>query len=612
MVSHFRPLGYLPPKVAFTERADGSVLMSCPYPMLPPPPHVLAPLVRWAKEIPDHIWLAERDESGGWRRLSYGQAKETVCSIASALLSRGWGPHSTLMILSENSIEHALISYGAMLAGAPVAPISVSHSLMSGDFAKLRHVFDTVRPAAIFVQDGRQFQNALAALDLSRCEIIYKNRPPLLEARLTQYSDLLNTASGIAVADSLAQLNPTMTARYMFTSGSTGLPKAVIVTHGNMGANAVMMRSLLETAPQEPPVYLSWLPWNHIFGANTILNTALAEGGTLYIDKGRPLPGEFAETVKNLREIAPTHYTNVPSGFAMLAPELERDLKFARHFFSRLKGLRYGGAAMGKELAQRLQTIALRACGEHIGMQTGYGATETGPTITAVYWETGDVGLLGLPLPGAELKLVPVSGKYEVRTRGISVTPGYLGRPDLTEAAFDDEGFYRLGDGARFVDPQNSEKGLLFDGRVVEDFKLSTGTWVNAGPLRVKALDSCDGLLSDALIAGENCDFLALLGFPDIERCRGFLGVSLGCNDLIRNGKLQTHIAARLACHNRRYPASSTAIRRALLMAEPPSAEAGEITDKGYINQRATLARRRELVEKLYRNPPGNDIIIVE
>ena len=610
---NFRPIGYLPPKVNFEKRADGTLLMSCPYRMKTPPIHVAAPLLDWSERTPDRCWLAERDENDQWRRLSFAQAKESVFAIASAFLSRGYGEGIAMMILSENSIDHALASDGAMLAGMPTVPLATAYSLMSDDFTKLKFAFELIGPKVVFVQNGRRFDAALKALPLADVEIIYvQDRPSVSARRLTPFADLLKTVAGQAAQEAFANLNPDMVARYMFTSGSTGQPKAAIITHRNMGANTVMLRSLLQDSDEEPPVYLSWLPWNHIFGSNTILNTSLAEGATLYLDKGKPVPGGFGETLKNLKEIAPTHYTNVPAAYAMLAPELERDKDLAVRFFSRIKWMRYGGAAMGKELARRMQGIATQTTGERISFQTGYGATETGPTITGVYWATDEVGLLGLPLPGAEIKLAPVADKLEVRVRGISVSPGYFARPDLSQAAFDEEGFYCLADGARLVDPENIEKGLVFDGRVVEDFKLATGTWVNAGALRVQAIDACAGLLTDVLIAGENRDYVTLLGFPDFQACRTFIGAGLSEEDIIRHARVLKRIAEGLHMHNRRHPASSTAIRRALLMSEPARIDAGEITEKGYINQRAALIRRRALVEKVYADPPANDVVVAE
>ncbi|MEX0838281.1 MAG: AMP-binding protein, partial [Parvibaculum sp.] len=445
---------------------------------------------------------------------------------------RGFNQQTPVMILSGNSIEHALMTYGAILAGVPVAPVSPSYSTMSSDFEKLRYVVDLVEPKLIFMQESAPFARGLAALDLAGVELVTVDA-----SRGTSFSELLDTAPGAAVEESYARLNYDMVAKYLFTSGSTGMPKAVITTQRMMCVNSVMPKSVtVEQEGEEPPVLLNWLPWNHCFGGNAILNNLLVSGGTLYIDGGRPVPGGFAETVANLYEIAPTAYSNVPAAYTMLADELERDEVLARNFFSRLRSLAYGGAALSQDLYERVQRVAVRTVGERIVFSSGYGATETAPTITNVHWPTERMGLLGLPLPGIELKLAPVGRKMEVRVRGDCITPGYYKNPEKTGEAYDDEGFYRLGDGARFVNPDNPLEGLVFDGRVAEDFKLSTGTWVSAGKLRVDAVAASNGVLADALVAGLDRAFIGLLGFPNLPACRNIAGdQSLAAEDIVHH-----------------------------------------------------------------------------
>ena len=608
----FRDARYVEPKVEVERRPDGSIVLRNPHPLRPTPANLIEPIRKWAAEAPDRIWLGKRRPAtegfGDWDLLTYAEAHRKVNAIAQALLDRGLGQQAPVMILSGNSIEHALMTYGAILAGVPVAPVSPSYSTMSSDFEKLRYVVDLIEPKLIFMQESASFARGLAALNLDGVELVTVDA-----SRGTAFADLTDTTPGPAVEESYARLAPDMVAKYLFTSGSTGMPKAVITTQRMMCVNSVMPRSVtVEQDDDEPPVLLNWLPWNHCFGGNAILNNLLVAGGTLYIDGGRPVPGGFAETVANLREIAPTAYSNVPAAYTMLADELERDEALAKNFFSRLRTLAYGGAALSQDLYERIQRVAIAASGERIAFSTGYGATETAPTICNVHWPTERMGLLGLPLPGIELKLAPVGQKMEVRVRGACITPGYYRNPEKTRDAYDEEGFYRLGDGARFVNPENPLEGLVFDGRVAEDFKLSTGTWVSAGKLRVDAVAASNGVLSDALIAGLDREYIGLLGFPNIPACRNIAGdQSLAAEDIVHHPAVLERLAEGIRAHNKGNPGSSTRVVRALLMVEPPSVDAGELTDKGYINQSVALGRRADLVEKLYADPPGNDIVVV-
>ena len=608
----FRDARYVEPKVEVERRPDGSIVLRNPHPLRPTPANLIEPIRKWAAEAPDRIWLGKRRPAtegfGDWDLLTYAEAHRKVNAIAQALLDRGLGQQAPVMILSGNSIEHALMTYGAILAGVPVAPVSPSYSTMSSDFEKLRYVVDLIEPKLIFMQESASFARGLAALNLDGVELVTVDA-----SRGTAFADLTDTTPGPAVEESYARLAPDMVAKYLFTSGSTGMPKAVITTQRMMCVNSVMPRSVtVEQDDDEPPVLLNWLPWNHCFGGNAILNNLLVAGGTLYIDGGRPVPGGFAETVANLREIAPTAYSNVPAAYTMLADELERDEALAKNFFSRLRTLAYGGAALSQDLYERIQRVAIAAVGERVAFSSGYGATETAPTICNVHWPTERMGLLGLPLPGIELKLAPVGQKMEVRVRGACITPGYYRNPEKTRDAYDEEGFYRLGDGARFVNPENPLEGLVFDGRVAEDFKLSTGTWVSAGKLRVDAVAASNGVLSDALIAGLDREYIGLLGFPNIPACRNIAGdQSLAAEDIVHHPAVLERLAEGIRAHNKGNPGSSTRVVRALLMVEPPSVDAGELTDKGYINQSVALGRRADLVEKLYADPPGNDIVVV-
>lgn len=600
----FRKVNFVPPCLHVDRRADGSIILRNDNPMEPPARNIIEPLHQWAEEKPGATWLGERDGDGEWRLLTFGEAARTANAVAQALIDRGvhlGGPnHGPLMILSGNSIEHALMTYGAIAAGVPVAPVSRAYSLMSADHAKLRHVFELIKPRMIFVQDGALYEAALNALDLGGVEVVYVQNPPQ-RLPATDYSEFAEISPGPQVNEVYERLGHETVAKYLFTSGSTGMPKAVINTHGMMCVNAKMIRATGVREEGEETVLLSWLPWNHTFGGNALLNSTLAHGATLYLDGGLPVPGMFDETLRNLREIAPTAYSNVPAAYAMLVPELERDEALARNFFSRLKLLSYGGAALSEDIYTRIQRVAMRITGERIVFSSGYGATETAPTITSVHWETDRVGLIGLPLPGVELKLAPVGDKYEVRARGPAITPGYYGRPDLTEAAFDEEGFYCLGDAAKFVDPDRPEAGLVFDGRVAEDFKLDTGTWVNAGKLRLAALSALDGLALDALVTGQDRPFIGLLIWPNLAAARELTGEpDLTAEAAVAHPLLLERVREGLVRHNASQRGSSTRIARALLMSEPPDMDAGEITDKGYVNQRTALERRAHLVNYLY------------
>ena len=610
----FRRGGNHPPRVEVERRPDGSILLRNPYPLVTPPENLIAPFRRWAAEAPDRIWLAERTGPGpGWRKVTYGEAHELISRIAEGLLARGLGHasggHAPLMILSGNSIDHALMTYGAILAGCPVAPVSRSYSTQSSDFAKLRYVVDLVKPRAIYADDMPVYEKALAALDLTGIKLFHSRRPH--SAGSTAIAELIATPSGAAAREAYDRLAFDDVAKFLFTSGSTGMPKAAINTHRMMCTNAAMLRSMLADPANEPPaVTLTWLPWNHSFGGNSVLNGTTSWGGTIYLDGGAPTLQGFAETLRNLREVSPTTYSNVPAAWAMLTPELERDPVLAATFFRDLKQLAYGGAALSQDLGDRIQAVAARTVGHRLPFSSGYGATETAPTICNVHWATERMGLIGLPLPGIVLKLVPVGAKLDVRVKGDCVTPGYFGRPDLTAKAFDEEGFYQLGDAAKFVDPDDPSKGLVFDGRVVEDFKLDTGTFVNAGRLRIQAIEAADGLIQDALVAGIDRSYAAILAWPNVAACRAFVGEDLSVAEIVADQRILARIGKGLARHNADHPGSSTQIRRALLMTEPPSLDAGETTDKGYVNQSLSLERRADLVKRLYAEPPGAEVVV--
>jgi feruloyl-CoA synthase len=565
-------LRFAPAGVEMERRKDCTYLRS-PQKLGPYARCVTEWLVQWSDRAPARVFLAER-KGDGWRKLTYRETYGAVRRIGQALLERGLGAERPVAILSDNGIDHALLSLGAMHVGVPAAPISPAYSLMSKDFGKLKYIFELLRPALVYAADAKKFAPALAAVGASA----------------TPVEELLETNPGSTLEREHASVGPDTVAKILFTSGSTGLPKGVINTQRMLCANQQMLAQAWPLVEDRPPVVLDWLPWNHTFGGNHNFNLVLRNGGTLYVDGGKPAPGLVETTVKNLSEVAPTLYFNVPRGYDLLLPFLERDAALRQKFFSELDVLFYAAAALPQNLWDRLKQVAKMENKSALAMLSAWGSTETSPLATSVHFPMERPGVIGLPVAGCELKLVPSGGKLEVRVRGANVTPGYYKRPDLTAAAFDEEGFYRIGDAVKFADPHEPAKGIVFDGRVAEDFKLSTGTWVNVGAVRVRLIAAADPLLADAVITGHDRDGIGALVFlspaaKDVADLASRLGIALK--------KLNSE------------GGSSMQVRRVLVMTEPPSIDANEITDKGYMNQRAVLERRAALVEKLYSEDPA-------
>ncbi len=523
MQTPFKPIDFLSRDIRVDRRGDGTILLQSNHQLKPYEKHVPAFLAKWAKEAPDRVWLAQRrGPEREWLKVTYAEAKRQVDAVTQALIDRGFGPDKPVMILSSNSIEFALLTMAAMQARAPLAPVSPAYSVMSQDHAKLRYVFDLVKPGLVFVQNGEIYARALAALDLEGVLLVHVDKaPPQMQS--LPWSELVATRPTDAVARSIEQIDAKTVGKFLFTSGSTGMPKAVINTQEMMCANLGMSQMARTRKASDPPaVMLDWLPWNHTMGGNATFQGNLAEGGTTYIDDGKPLPGLFEETLRNLREISPTYFANVPAGYAMLATALEKDDALAQRFFKNLNSLAYGGATLPSDLYERMEALAVKHTGYRLPFVTGWGSTETAPTATTVHWASERVGLIGLPFPGVQLKLVPTGeeGRYELRLKSVIVTPGYFRRPDLTAQMFDEEGFYKIGDAGRFVDPNDPSWGLIFDGRVVEDFKLMSGTFVLVGTLRTTAIAAASPVLQDAVICGQDREYVGLLGFPNLAACR--------------------------------------------------------------------------------------------
>lgn len=567
-------------------------------------------LEHWAKAAPERVFLAQRDAQGQWRKLNYAQVLSDVRRIGAALLRRGLSADKPIVVLSGNDIEHALLGLAAMYVGIPYAPISPAYSLMSSDFGKLRAIVDLLTPGLVFANDGGPFARALYAAVPDEIELVV-TRNPLGDRKTTLFSDLTGTQDDEGVAAAHAAVTPDTIAKFLFTSGSTGNPKAVINTHRMLCSNQAMLASSFAFVADEPPVVVDWLPWSHTFGSNHNFNMVLTYGGSLYIDDGNPTPPGVPKTARNLREIAPTIYFNVPKGYEALLAHLHADEALRRNFFSQLKVLFYAGAGLNQTTWDELTRLAVETTGERIIFLSSLGSTETSPLALACSWDFDRPGNIGVPVPGVELKLVPNEGKLEARLRGPHITPGYWRQADLTREAFDEDGFYKIGDALKFVDPDDPGKGLLFDGRIAEDFKLSTGTWVSVGPLRARFIEHFAPYVRDVVFAGADRDLIAALVFPDIEACRKLGGFGPDASPADITGALGVRqkfaeLLKKLAAASQ---GSSTRIERAILMAEPPSMDKGEMTDKGSINQHAVLKNRAILVDELYSEPLSSRVI---
>lgn len=609
----FRKIDWLERDIAVERRPDGVIVLKSRIPLQAYEKHIPASLAKWARQAPQRIWLAQRGGADRqWRKVSYGEAKRLVDGLTQGLLDLGIDEGRPVAILSGNSIEHALMTQAAMQARMPAAPVSPAYSLMSQDHAKLKYLFNLIKPAVVMVQDGPTFEKALRALDLTGVTVVHVARP-CDGTESVSFTDLAATPVTKAVEESIAKITPDTVGKLLFTSGSTGMPKAVINTQEMMCANAAMMMQVRPRDPNGPiATMLDWMPWNHTMGGNAAFHPILVDGGTLYIDDGRPMPGQFDETIRNLHEVSPTYYANVPAGYAALAAAMEKDDALCRSFFRNLTVMAYGGARLPDDLYDRMQALAVKTTGERIVFYTGWGSTETAPTSTGTYWDTERVGLIGLPFPGVELKMVPCGSKYELRLRGINVTPGYFSQPELTKKMFDEEGFYCIGDAGIFVDDGDPLQGIIFAGRVVEDFKLTTGTFVHVGSLRTDAIAAATPVVHDALVAGQDLPFVGLLAWPNLHACRQVVGnPNATFEDVVRHPAVIACLKRGLEAHNAACTGSSMRISRAMLMVEPPSIDGNELTDKGYINQRAGLERRADLVARLYADKPDQDVIIL-
>jgi feruloyl-CoA synthase len=579
----FRDPRYAPRRLEIEHRAGGEMVLTNPTPYSTRFLTMTAPLAHWAVEAPDRVWLAERSGEG-WRTVTFAEAQEQISALAGGLRALGVEGPGPLLILAHNGVEHALIAYAAMSQGVPIAPVSPQYGLKGANPERLARACEVLKPCAVYTDDAALFAEGLAAPLLAGLPVIASRNARPGDA---PFADL---ARGPATA---ATAQPGDTAKYLLTSGSTGHPKAVICSHANVTLNSAQIAACYDDP--DPPVMVNSAPWSHSLGANSILHMSLYRGGALYIDHGQPTAARFGETVRNLREVSPTYQNMVPAGWMLFVDELEKDQALARRFFERVRVLQYGGAALGQAVADRIQAVAVRTVGETISFASGYGATETGPTACNVHWPNAVMGLIGLPVPGTSVRLVPMAGKLDFRVKGPQITAGYLGLPERSADAFDDEGFYILGDAARLVDPDDPAKGMIFDGRLSENFKLASGTFVGVGDLRIGAVGAIGGAVTDAVVCGEGQEAVGLLLYPDPRLTAEAIAAA---------------VRAGLEAFNAKARGSGGRVARALVLPDAPDPVSGEITDKGYVAQALARQRRAEAIQRLFADPATPDVMV--
>lgn len=599
-----RPVDLWQPEIDWDTRADGTMIVRQRGALPIPPDRLSDAIARWVRDAPDTVAFAQRNADGEWDALHYDALWSAMRAAGQVLLSLGLSTERPLVILSGNSIAHAVMALGAQYAGIPSSAIAPAYALSSTRYDKLASVRDQITPGAVFAEDTALFAPALDSVfpDLPRLGVtgpgLHMSWAELLATTPTADADAANRATG-----------PDTVAKFLFTSGTTGSPKAVIQTQRMLCANMEMVRDTFAFFRQERPVLLDWAPWNHVASGNKVFNMALYNGGSFYIDDGKPAPGLIDATIANLKEISPNWYFNVPAGYDALIHAMREDADLRDRFFRDLKVMMYAGAAMAQHTWDALEALCVDTIGKRVMMISGLGATETAPAALYTSQPQTQPGNIGIPVRGVILKLVPNEGKWEARVKGPSITPGYWRNPDLTAAAFDKEGFYRLGDALRFADPDDPAQGFFFDGRVAENFKLATGTWVAVGALRSRLTDALGGLASDVVLTGEGRATLGALLVPVRPAMEALVsnGAELSEDALFAHPDLRAAIAERLAMHNATATGSSLRVPRAMILRDPLDLDKGEVTDKGSVNQRAVLRHRADLIEALYR---GDDRVI--
>ena len=613
-----RPVHIASNEATVRRGSNGTVYMESSTPLGPYPVRITDQLEHWAAVAPDRVFLAQRptpppgvaaDSMAGWRTVTFAEALAQVRRLAQGLIARQLSRDRTILILSGNSIEHGLLALAAMYVGVPYAPIAPAYSLQAAEFGTLRQIFDRMKPGLVFAAEGALFERALKeTLPPDTTLVVSTSAPAALPS--ISFEDLQATPSA-AVDAARDRVGPDTIAKVLFTSGSTGRPKGVINTQRMLCSNQAMIRSVLSFLGDEPPVLCCWLPWNHTAGGNHNFGITLHNGGTFYIDEGKPTPHLFGATLRNLREVPAVAHFTVPRTYEMLLPHLRQDAVLRETFFRELKLYFYAAAGLGQRFWDELRDLAIEACGEELLIMTGFGATETSPFALCTGQMGAVAGWVGLPCPGMQVKLAPVGAKHEARVRGPNITPGYWADDELTRNAFDEEGYYRLGDAMEFVDPADPGKGLIFDGRLAEDFKLSTGTWVSVGPLRSRIVAQARGLVQDVVIAGHDRDFVAALVFPNLALCRDAAGLPADtpAPAVLAHPDVRRRFQEAFDALAGQSTGSSTFVARAIVLDEPPSLDAKEITDKGSLNQKAVLQRRAAAVEDLYAAFPSAGVL---
>ena len=545
-------------------------------------------LFHWAKAAPSQLFLAERQPGQeGWASVTYGEAADQVRRIAAALAERPLSAQRPIVILSGNAIEHKILSLAAMTAGIPFAPISVAYSLVSQDLGKLRHILKLLDPGLVYAANVEVFKRALTIPEMQGREIVTGTPSP--DVRTTPFAELLKGGSASFLAEAEKKIGADSILKFLFTSGSTGIPKAVITTHRMMNSNLAMLEHVWPFMAARPPVFVDWLPWSHVFGGNHNFGQVVKNGGSLYIDEGKPIPSEIEKTVRNLREVAPTIYLNVPKGFELLAPYLAKDDVLRKNFFANLEVMFYAGATLPDHLWRTLDEIAAKERPDNPpSMLSSWGLTETAPAALMSSRHDAGIGNIGSPPPGMTIKLVPNGDKLEIRCTGPNVTTGYWNMPEATKEAFDEEGFFITGDAVAFVDESDASKGFRFNGRTVEDFKLTSGTRVHAAQIWARARQALGPLVFDVVVTAPDRDDVGLMVFPPMGKTP--------------DAAWREQLRAALGKINEGVSGSSRLIARAIVLTEPPSLDAGEITDKGSLNSRGIRERRRAIVDRLYDN----------
>ncbi|AFK02738.1 AMP-dependent synthetase and ligase [Emticicia oligotrophica DSM 17448] len=557
-------------------------------------------LLQWAEIKPNHTFIGRRDPlTRDWVNLSYHETLEKVKNIAQYLLNLEFSPDETVVILSENSLEHALLVLASVHIGITYTPISPPYSLVSDDFGKLKHCLELMTPKVIFAQSGKVYHKAIELSKSLFPDAVIITADGIIG---THFEEMLQVKATADVEEAASKVNADTIAKVLFTSGSTGLPKGVMNHQGMWCANLQQITQVLPFMQEQPPIFIDWLPWNHTFGSNHNFGLALYNGGTILIDDGKPTPKGIEETVQNLREISPTAYFNVPKGFEMLIPYLENEPTLRENFFRNLNILFYAGASLAQPVWNRLEELALETIGVKIPIITGLGCTESGPSAMFANWGGAFSGLLGVPVAGMDVKLVPDGDKVEARYRASNVTKGYWRNPEATAAAFDEDGYYKTGDAVKFLDENNPDKGLVFDGRIAEDFKLSTGTWVNVGVLKAKVISTGSPIIQDVVLAGLDKEYIGAILFLNADACRKLANLEseISNKEAFQHDSVKAFINNWLEEFNKTSTGSSTAIRKYVIAFDPPSIDLGEITDKGSLNQRAVLKHRADLVNEMY------------